>query len=110
MSQQPFAMRSRRVIIDAGEQAAMFELIHIRFRGAALAASDRVDEALELLQEGRDVARERGQRYEEALILRVMSRALSESDPPRSRDYAGLANQILETFGVKISAAASGRG
>ena len=50
------------------------------------------------------------ERYEEALILRVMSRALSESDPPRSRDYAGLANQILETFGVKISAAAPGRG
>jgi tetratricopeptide (TPR) repeat protein len=97
-----------RAISDAGEQAGMFTLTHIRFRGAALAGSDRIDEALELLLEGLDVAREQGQRYEEALILHVMSLALADGDPPRSRDYSGRANQILETFGVKISAAASG--
>lgn len=92
-----------RAISDAGEQAAMFELIHIRFRGAALAGADRVDDALELLQHGLDIAREKGQRYEEALILRVTARSLADADPTRSLVCAEQSNQILETFGVQVS-------
>ena len=95
-----------RAISDAGEQAAMFELMYIRFRGAALSGRGRVDEAVGLLREGLDIATERGQRHEEALILRVLSRALADSDRTHARKYAEQANRILETFGVRISAVA----
>lgn len=91
-----------RAMTDAGEQAAMFDLASTRLRGVALAGSGRLEEALEVLEGGLASARQRGQRYDEALLLTALSSTLESRDRARSVTTLAEADAILDGFGVRL--------
>lgn len=91
-----------RALVEAGEEAPMYELMALRVRAEALAKGGRADEASDVFDDGLAMARERGQRYEEALVLRARARAVEKHDPDTARRCRDEATKILASFGVQV--------
>ena len=80
----------------AGSEAEVFGPSVARARASALLASERLDEAIGVLDRGIDIARQRHMPYEEALLLGL--RAGSTRGSP---DDAAAAEAILRGLGVR---------
>ena len=87
---------------DAGEEAAMFGPTELRLRAVALAGVGRTQEAITILEGGIDAARDRGQPYDEALMLEAVAVATAPDYPDVARESRDEAERILRSLGVRV--------
>lgn len=91
-----------RVVADAGEEAAMFTLTEMRLRASALGRTGRMDEARAILDDSLAVARDLGQRYDEALLLVTKATVVRPTDPTAARSSSIEAEQLMKALGIRV--------
>lgn len=91
-----------RAMSEAGEEAAMFGLTERRLRALALFGAGRPDDALAVLESGIDAARDRGQPYDEALMLEAVAGIIEPDHPIIAGESRAEAERIMRMLGVRI--------
>jgi tetratricopeptide (TPR) repeat protein len=87
---------------EAGEEAAMFTSTEARLRALALAGAGHREEALAILNTGVAAARDRGQPYDEALMLDAKAETIKPDDPGVARESRLEAERIMRALGVRV--------
>lgn len=87
---------------DAGEESAMFTLTEARLRALALARTGHRKEAIAILEAGVATARDRGQPYDEALMLDAVAETIEPDDPAVAGESRVEAERIMRTLGVRV--------
>ena len=91
-----------RAMSEAGEEAAMFGLTERRLRALALFGAGRPADALAVLESGIDAARDRGQPYDEALMLEAVADIIEPDHPTIAGESRAEAERIMRMLGVRI--------
>ena len=91
-----------RAMADAGEESAMFTLTEARLRALALARTGHRKEAIAILEAGVATARDRGQPYDEALMLDAVAETIEPDDPAVAGESRVEAERIMRTLGVRV--------
>ncbi len=91
-----------RAMADAGEESAMFTLTEARLRAMALARTGHRKEAIAILEAGVATARDRGQPYDEALMLDAVAETIESDYPAVAGESRVEAERIMRTLGVRV--------
>ena len=89
-------------ISEAGEEAAMFGSTEARLRALALAGVGHAEEAIAILEAGVATARDRGQPYDEALMLGAVAETIERDFPKVAGESRVEAERIMRTLGVRV--------
>ena len=89
-----------QAMADAGEDAAMYALTEARLRATALSNLGFENDALAILRQSLETAKQRDQRYDEALLLLAKADTIESRDPRTAATDREGANRILSGLGV----------
>jgi class 3 adenylate cyclase/tetratricopeptide (TPR) repeat protein len=90
-----------RAMAEAGEESAMFTLTEARLRALARARTGHRKEAVAILEAGVATARDRGQPYDEALMLDAVAETIEPDYPEVASESRVEAERIMRALGVR---------